>query len=96
MSGVSRYDTRVVTIELFGVPRLRAGREVVAVEAASLGQALAELCAACPALEPSVVERGALKPHYRVAINGTLLTADPATKLSDGDVVILLSADAGG
>lgn len=90
------YDRRVITIELFGIPRLRAGREVVAVEAASLGQAFRELGAACPSLEPSVVERGQLKAHYRAAINGTIITADPAAPLVDGDVVILLSADAGG
>lgn len=86
----------VVTIELFGVPRLRAGRDVLAVEAASLGEALRALGVTCPALDPSVVQGGRLRPHYIVAVNGTVLTADPATPLTDGDTVILLSADAGG
>jgi molybdopterin synthase sulfur carrier subunit len=86
----------VVTIELFGVPRLRAGRDVVAVEATSLGEAFCKLGAACPALDPSVVEGDRLKPHYLVAINGTVLTADPKAPLADGDTLVLLSADAGG
>jgi molybdopterin converting factor small subunit len=86
----------VVTFELFGVPRLRAGRDVVAVEATSLGEAFRELGAACPALDPSVVEGDRLKPYYLVAINGTVLTADPKAPLADGDTVVLLSADAGG
>jgi molybdopterin converting factor small subunit len=86
----------VVTIELFGVPRLRAGRDALSVEAASLGEAFRALARGCPALEPSVVEGGKLKPFYMVAVNGTVMTSDPATPLADGDVVILLSADAGG
>jgi molybdopterin converting factor small subunit len=86
----------VVTIELFGVPRLRAGREAVLVEAASLGQALRALGAACPTLAPSVVEGGRLKPAYLVALNGRQFTADPETPLADGDIVVLLSAGAGG
>jgi molybdopterin converting factor small subunit len=86
----------VVTIELFGLPRLRAGREAITVQAASLGQALRALGAACPALSPSIVDGDHLKPAYLVALNGTQFTADPATPLSDGDVVVLLSADAGG
>ena len=86
----------VVTIELFGVPRLRAGLEVVQVEATSLGEALRALAEACPALRTTVVDDGGLRPFYLVAINGAQLTADPATPLADGDVVALVSADGGG
>jgi sulfur-carrier protein len=83
-------------IELLGVPRLRAGRDTLYVDASSLGEAFHALAEGCPALEPSVVEGGVLKPFYMVAVNGTVLTSDPATPLMDGDVVILLSADVGG
>ncbi|MFT3769574.1 MAG: MoaD/ThiS family protein [Minicystis sp.] len=86
----------MVTIELFGVPRLRAGREEVAVEAASLGEALSALAVACPALTPAVVQSGRLSPYYLVAKNGLQLTADPATPLAPGDTLVLLSAEAGG
>ena len=86
----------MITIELFGVPRLRAGRDALCVDAASLGEAFRALGEACPSLAPSVVDGGRLQPHYLVAVNGTQFTADPATPLTDGDVVVLVSAEAGG
>jgi molybdopterin synthase sulfur carrier subunit len=87
---------RVITIELYGVPRLRAGRAQVEVEASSLGEALRALVETCPALAGMVVDGGRLAAHYLVALNGRQLTVDPRTALSAGDVVVLLSADAGG
>jgi molybdopterin converting factor small subunit len=86
----------VVVIELYGVPRLRAGREAIPVEARSLGEALRALGESCPALAPSVVDGDRLGACYLVAVNGLQLTADPRTPLADGDVVVLLAADAGG
>jgi molybdopterin converting factor small subunit len=86
----------MVTIELYGVPRLRAGRDAVAVEAGSLGEALAALALACPSLAPSVVEGGRLAEHYVVAHNGLAITADPGLALAAGDVLVLISAEAGG
>jgi sulfur-carrier protein len=86
----------VITIELFGVPRLRAGRDAIAVEASSLGEAIRALGAACPALGTSVVADGKLGAHYLVALNGRQITADATTPLSAGDVLVLLSAEAGG
>jgi molybdopterin converting factor small subunit len=86
----------VVVIELYGVPRLRAGQDAFQVDACSLGEALAALGSTCPALAPSVVDGGRLQPWYLVAINGLHLTADPGTPLADGDVVVLLAADGGG
>lgn len=87
---------RVITIELFGVPRLRAHRDSITVEAGSLGEAFRALGVACPALDPTVVQEGRLRSHYLVAVNGLHLTADPTTPLAEGDVVVVLSAEAGG
>lgn len=86
----------MVLIELYGVPRLRAGRDTLEVEARSLGEALRALGANCPALAPSVVDGEQLGACYLVAVNGLQLTADPRTPLADGDVIVLLAADAGG
>ena len=86
----------MIIIELFGVPRLRAGRDALDVKAKTLGEAFRALASGCPALDPSVVEDGKLKPFYTVALNGAIVASDPATPLADGDVVLLLSADAGG
>jgi len=86
----------MITVELFGVPRLRAGRDAIEVEARSLGEALEALVFACPALDPSVIVQGRLLSHYLVALNGVQLTAEPTTPLSPGDTLVLLSADGGG
>jgi sulfur-carrier protein len=86
----------VITVELLGVPRLRAGVAEVALEASSLGEAFVALGRACPALAPSVVDGRRLGAAYMVAVNGLQFTADPETPLRPGDVVLLLSADAGG
>ena len=86
----------MVTIELYGVPRMRAGRDEITVEAGCLGDALAALGRECPVLAPSVVDGQRLQPCYVVAINGVQFTADATHPLRDGDAIILLSADAGG
>jgi molybdopterin converting factor small subunit len=86
----------VVTIELYGVARLRAGRAEVEVEARSLAEALAALAAACPVLVPAVIAGERLAPSWLVALNGAQITADPSTPLGDGDRLVLVSADAGG
>jgi sulfur-carrier protein len=86
----------VITIELYGVPRMRAGRDEVAVEARSIGEALAALASVCPALERTVVDGERLNPSYLVAVNGVQLTADAGHPLRDGDILVLVSADAGG
>lgn len=86
----------MVTIELYGVARLRAGREVIEVEARTLAEAFVALGKTCPVLVPSVVSGGRLGPSWLVALNGAQITADPELALQDGDVVVLVSADAGG
>jgi len=92
-SGIVR---RVVRVELFGVARLRAGQAEVQVEAHTLREALSALGRACPALEPSIVHDGRLAPGWLVALNGAQITADSEASLETGDVVVLVSADAGG
>ena len=78
------------------MPRLRAERDVVDVDAETLGGALRALERACPALCPAVVEGGRLSRAYLVAVNGKQFTDDPRTALCDGDVLVLVSAQAGG
>ncbi|HEX8203683.1 MAG TPA: hypothetical protein VF590_24620 [Isosphaeraceae bacterium] len=86
----------MITVELYGVPRLRAGVARVPLEAATLGEALRGLGRACPALEGSVLRDGGLHPAYRLSINGDHFVADPGQPLADGDALLLLAADAGG
>jgi molybdopterin-guanine dinucleotide biosynthesis protein A len=86
-----------VSVELFGVPRLRAGVGRLTVSAGTLGDALAALSRACPALLGSVLTgEGSLHPAYTVNLNGERFTRDPSTPLRDGDAMILLAVDVGG
>ena len=86
----------MVTIELYGVPRFRAGVARLAVEAGSVGEALGALGRECPALIGTVLEGERVNPAYRLNVNGERFVSDPAAPLADGDALILLSADVGG
>ncbi|MFO0893037.1 MAG: NTP transferase domain-containing protein [Isosphaeraceae bacterium] len=86
-----------VVVELFGVPRLRAGVGQVRLEAGSVGEALRGLGLACPALVGSVLTAEAtLRPAYMLSLNGRNFVSDHATPLADGDALILLAVEAGG
>jgi len=85
-----------IAIELYGVPRLRAGTRRVTVEAATLAAALDGLGRACPGVVGAVVSRGHVLPAYRLSLNGERFVSDPETPLVEGDVLLLLSADVGG
>ena len=84
----------MVTIELYGVPRMRAGRDAVTVEAGCLARA-GGAGTRVPVLAPSVVDGQRLQPCYVVAI-GVQFTSDAKHPLREGDAIVLLSADAGG
>lgn len=93
----------MVRIELFGVPRLVAKTSEIELSAATVGEALAELDRLCPELQVldgsapgSPPGAGAIGSGYLVALNGHSFTGDPALALHDGDVLVVLSAQAGG
>jgi molybdopterin converting factor small subunit len=90
------YEQGEVKIELFGVPRLRAGRSELSVRAANVAQALERLEQQCPALAGSVVADGRLLSAYRLSLNGRTFVTDLSTPLSAGDSLVLIAADAGG
>jgi molybdopterin converting factor small subunit len=85
-----------VTIELFGVPRARAGRQEVVVPATTAGEALAALVDACPDLAGVCRPDGRLAPHYLLSLDGQRFVTDLDQPLQPGDRLLLLSADAGG
>ncbi len=88
---------RHVTLEFYGVPRLRAGVGRIEVDADHIAAALGAACRACPGLRGTVIsEAGALHAAYILNLNGRQFTNDPSTHLADGDVLLVLSVDAGG
>jgi hypothetical protein len=94
---MSDVDSPKITIELFGVPRLKAGCGRVTLCAGTLGAALAGLAERCPPLAGSVVQAGGrLHPAYRVSLGGERFLTDPETELGPNAVLLLLAADVGG
>jgi molybdopterin converting factor small subunit len=85
-----------VTVEFFGIPRQRAGRAELAVEAATVADVLAAVRQACPRLADLVGPDGRPGPHYLLSVNGRYFVADARQPVGDGDRVLVLSADAGG
>jgi molybdopterin converting factor small subunit len=64
-------------------------------QAETLGQLLDVLAVRFPSLS-EVVQSGHLRSPFLANLNGDRFISDPATKLSESDYVLILSADAGG
>ena len=84
----------MVRVEFYGLARLRAGRAELAVEASTIGEALAAADAACPELR-SRSDTG-VSPQYRVSVGGRHFTENPDEPLAGGEALVVLGADAGG
>lgn len=84
----------MVTVEFYGIPRQRAGRAELVVQANTLGQMLIAVERDCPGLR--IQEAGRISPQYRVSLNGQQFVSDLSKVLAPGCRVLILSADAGG
>jgi len=82
-------------VEFFGIPRERAGTAEFESQAETLGQLLNVIAVRFPSLS-EVVQSGRLRSPFLANLNGDRFISDPATKLSESDYVLILSADAGG
>lgn len=85
-----------VTVEFFGVPRLRAGRAELVVPPGTVAGVLAAVGRACPGLTGLLRPDGQLSPHYLLSLDGRTFVCDLTHEVRAGDRVLLLSADAGG
>ena len=85
-----------ITIELFGIPRARAGRSEFATQAATPDEALKALATTCPELGELFTSDGRLAPQYLLSRNGGQFILNLAQPLQAGDRLLLLSTDAGG
>ncbi len=86
----------LVTVELFGIPRARAGAAQTTAVGHCLGDVLADLAQRFPALAESCIEGRHLRPGFTANLGGERFATAPETPLRDGDTVMLLSVDAGG
>lgn len=86
----------MVTVELYGLPRLRAGAESCTVQPGRLRDILAALAASLPGLVPDIILDDALTEHALLAIDGRDLLVSPDFLVPDGTVLVMISAQAGG
>ena len=91
-----------VTVEFFGIPRLRAGRADWELhlpqheQSATLAEILTALAEELPGFARDCLDGGRLRDGYIANINGSRFVSDPAAKIADGETLLILSADAGG
>jgi molybdopterin converting factor small subunit len=85
-----------VTVELFGIPRLRAGIAQTASAGHTLGDVLSDLASRFPGLAESCIDGRRLRPGFTVNLGGTRFVSAPDTSLRAGETIMLLSLDAGG
>jgi molybdopterin converting factor small subunit len=85
-----------VTVELYGIARLRAGKSEVTVHARTAADMLAAVERVCPALAGLVQSNGRLAPQYLLSVDGRVFESDMQRPLKDGERLLLLGADAGG
>ncbi len=99
-SGGAGERTVPCTVELFGVAQLVAGERQLSFTLAP-GARLRELFTALadrvPALASSVIAPGGgLTDGYACNVNGLSFVRSPDTRITPGDAIVILSADAGG
>ena len=91
-----RVVSMPVNVELFGIPRARAGVAATTAVGACLGDILRDLAARFPTLGETCIDGRKLRPGFTANLGGERFVSDPDTPLVDGNTVLLLSLDAGG
>jgi len=92
-------NTISVSVELFGVARMLTKTQSVSLdlnEGATLAQVFSALGEKLPALVGRVLNAGGLIHGYSCNLNGLNFVRAPDIKVSSGDKIFILSADAGG
>ena len=88
-----------VSVELFGVARMLAKTQLVSLDlaqGATLAQVFSALAEKLPVLVGRVINSEGLITGYTCNVNGLNFVRAPDAKVSSGDKIFILSADAGG
>jgi molybdopterin converting factor small subunit len=85
-----------VSVELFGIPRARAGVAQTAAFGATLGDVFLNLAERFPQLGEVCMDGCRLKDGFIANLGGERFVTDPAILLTEGDAILLMSLDAGG
>jgi molybdopterin converting factor small subunit len=86
----------LVTVELFGLARLRAGVAEVRADGRTVADLLRSVVRQCPQLTGLVSDRGDVSRQYLVSIDGDRFIADTAEPIPAGCRLLILGADPGG
>ncbi len=82
-------------VEFLGIPRERVGVSELVIEAPTLGELLEGLRQRFPEFG-DLMAADRLHPAVAANLNGDRFISDPATPLTRGDRLLILSADVGG
>ena len=85
-----------VAVELFGIPRARAGIAQTVATGSNLGDVLRDLSNRFPSLAETCIDGRSLRPGCIVNLGAQRFVSAPETPLGEGDTVLMLSLDAGG
>ncbi len=85
-----------VAVELFGIPRARAGVAQTRASGSNLGDVLADLATQFPLLAETCINGRSLRPGFIVNLSAQRFVTSPDTPIQSDDTVLLLSLDAGG
>jgi molybdopterin converting factor small subunit len=96
VAGVREGCRMQVAIELFGIPRSRAGLAHTTATGANVGDVLADLASHFPQLAETCIDGRTLRPGFIVNVNAERFVTSPEMQLRDGDTLLLMSLDAGG
>jgi molybdopterin converting factor small subunit len=85
-----------VRVELFGIPRARAGIAHTTAAGPCLGDVLIDLASRFPELATECIDGRRLRAGFTANLDGERFVTEPNTRLRDGETVLILSVDAGG
>jgi len=86
----------MIRIEFYGIPRERTGVGSLDVEADCVASALRQVARDFPEFAARCMNGDRLAAGLIMNLNGEKFTSDPATRIQDGDSLLILSADVGG
>lgn len=85
-----------IKVEFYGIPRARAGVAETIANGHTTCEVLTELASRFPRLAESCIDGQRLRPGYALNLRGDQFLTDQTISLTDGDVLLFLSLDAGG
>lgn len=89
-------STGFITVEFLGIPKLKAGVPFCHVPVGTLSSIIDHLKIQFPRLTEEFMPSPSGKSHILYSLNGDYFLHDPNTILIEGQVLLVISADAGG